>query len=95
MQIGDKTLGLNQEICRRDLRGAAGADTYSIRRGPKTDGPWTTLCDRCVTDVESSWNDPNPATTNKWYRVIPYNLDGVAGTPSQAEQHLESRTRDR
>jgi hypothetical protein len=78
-----------------EWRGSAGADTYSIQRGPKKDGPWITQCDHCATDVDGSWKDPNPGTTDKWYRVIPYSLDGVAGTPSQAEQHLESRTRDR
>ncbi len=78
-----------------EWRGSAGADTYSIQRGPKKDGPWTTLCDRCATDVEGSWNDPSPETTSRWYRVIPYSLDGVPGTPSQAQRHLESYVRDR
>jgi len=80
---------------RVEWRGSAGADTYSIQGGQKEDGPWTTLCDRCATDIDGCWNDPNPGTTNKWYRVIPYNLDGVAGRPSQPVRHLESPMRDR
>ncbi|MBX0326323.1 glycoside hydrolase family 5 protein [Oscillochloris sp. ZM17-4] len=68
-------------------RGVAGADTYSIERataGP--DGPWQVICDRCATDYDTPWSGLPPANGPAWYRVRAYNLDGVAGPYSVAQE---------
>src|SRR5207247_2343649 len=77
-------------------------DMFWCLRGHSTDhgympvpNPAPASYTRSVPDIDGCWNDPNPVTTNKWYRVIPYNLDGVAGRPSQPVRHLESPMRDR
>jgi mannan endo-1,4-beta-mannosidase len=67
-------------------QGSAGAADYSVERGPSTRGPWTTLCRRCVTDRDDGYEDPRPAPSGAWYRVIPYSLDGRPGPPSSALQ---------
>jgi hypothetical protein len=36
-------------------------------------------CDHCVTDLSNGWSEPSAGAC---YRVIPFNLDGVAGTAS-------------
>ena len=60
-------------------QGSAGAAVYSIEHASTPGGPWTTVCDRCVTDLSNGW----PQTTRSgWYRVIPYNLGGVPGPAS-------------
>lgn len=64
-------------------RGAAGGDTYTIERAPSASGPWNSLCDRCVTDNSPPWADNDPLASTTWYRVTAYNLDGVAGPPSE------------
>jgi hypothetical protein len=66
-------------------RGSAGAASYSIDRAPTAQGPWTTVCRRCVTD--DSYGYP---AENGWYRVIPYNLDARAGPASRPRQALPS-----
>lgn len=61
-------------------RGTAVGDTYSIERstgGPS--GPWTTVCDRCVTDNGAPWTDKVQPSGALWYRMRAYNLAGVAG----------------
>jgi mannan endo-1,4-beta-mannosidase len=65
-------------------RGAAGARDYSVQRAPTARGPWTTLCTRCVTDLDDGFVDGRPRPGRSWYRVIPYNLDGRAGPASKA-----------
>lgn len=60
-------------------QGSAGAAVYSIEHAGTEAGPWTIVCDHCVTDLSNGW----PTTgQGGWYRVIPYNLDGVAGPAS-------------
>jgi hypothetical protein len=63
-------------------RGSAGAVNYSIQRGAGPGGPWATVCNRCVTDSSDGWADPSAGPATAWYRVVPYNLDGKAGPPS-------------
>ncbi len=64
-------------------QGSAGAADYSIQRGAASRGPWRTVCSRCVTDSSNGYLDRRPAARERWYRVIPYNLDGNAGPPSR------------
>jgi hypothetical protein len=59
--------------------GSAGAAAYSIQRGTRRTGPWTTVCRRCVTDRSDGYLTRGPAA---WYRVIGYNLDGAPSRPS-------------
>ena len=61
-------------------QGSAGAADYSVQHASTKHGPWTTVCNHCVTDMSNGW----PQTTRGgWYRVIPYNLDGVTGPASR------------
>jgi hypothetical protein len=60
-------------------RGSAGARNYSIQRAPAARGPWTTICNHCVTDSTDGYVDTTAGTSAPWYRVIPYNLDGKQG----------------
>jgi hypothetical protein len=62
-------------------RGVAGAAVYSIARSPdiSVGGSWTTLCDKCVTDAQSVWQDPSPPSTPVWYRILPYNANDHSG----------------
>jgi hypothetical protein len=64
-------------------RGSAGAKNYSVQRASALNGPWTTLCRRCVTDSSDGWSDPSARPVRGWYRVVPYNLDGRAGPASR------------
>ncbi len=61
-------------------RGAPLGDTYSIERstgGPN--GPWTVVCNQCVTDYNGSWTDSTQPASSVWYRMRAYNRAGVAG----------------
>jgi len=62
------------------FEGSAGAGSYSVQT--LLDGHWTTPCRRCSTDNDDGWRSgsSHPAC----YRVIAYNLGGVAGPPSAA-----------
>ena len=62
-------------------RGAAGATVYSIARSQNISlgGSWTTLCDKCVTDAQGSWQDPSPLNTPVWYRILPFNANDHSG----------------
>lgn len=64
-------------------RGSAGAVTYSIQRQARGSQTWETICDKCVTDADSPWMDLTASFlgANK-YRLIGYNIDGVASAPS-------------
>lgn len=66
-------------------RGSAGAVSYSIERQDTPGAEWKTICDKCATDAETPWIDPQPGpgifTTR--YRVIAYNADGKASAPSE------------
>ena len=64
-------------------QGSAGAQSYSVQRAPRAGGPWTTLCDRCATDLDDGYVDLSPAAKDSRYRVVPYNLDGRAGRASR------------
>lgn len=60
-------------------RGVTGADKYDVERstaGPG--GPWTLICDKAATDLDTPWQDVNRPAGTVWYRVKAYNLDGVA-----------------
>jgi hypothetical protein len=61
-------------------QGSAGAKDYSIERAARANGPWKTICSRCVTDAGNGF----AAASGAWYRVIPYNLDGKRGPASRA-----------
>jgi mannan endo-1,4-beta-mannosidase len=63
-------------------QGSAGANSYSVQRAASTGGPWTTLCTRCVTDQADGYLDSSAGAEGSWYRVIPSNLDGRPGPPS-------------
>jgi hypothetical protein len=62
------------------IRGAAGAHTYSVERGTSSTGPWTNVCDKC-TSAMNSWTDPTyPGSgVTVWYRAQGHNGDGVGG----------------
>jgi mannan endo-1,4-beta-mannosidase len=62
-------------------QGSAGATRYSIQRAPAAAGPWRTICSRCVTDSSNGYAERARAG-NRWYRVVPYNLDGKPGRAS-------------
>jgi hypothetical protein len=68
-------------------RGTAIAASYTVERATvSANGPWTITCDQCATDNNTPWIDPTPAAGPLWYRVIAYNLSGVAGNPSNSYQ---------
>ncbi len=68
-------------------RGAAKASSYSIERSTiSANGPWTVICNQCATDESIPWVDTTPPAGMLWYRVIAYNLAGVAGRPSNSYQ---------
>jgi mannan endo-1,4-beta-mannosidase len=64
-------------------RGAPGALYYSIQRSPDPteSGSWKTVCERCVSDTSPRWTDPEKPG-NAWYRLVPFNMNGHAGIPS-------------
>jgi mannan endo-1,4-beta-mannosidase len=64
-------------------QGAAGARRYSVERAATVAGPWTTVCERCVTDLDDGFSDFGSGSERAWYRVVPYNLDGKPGRPSR------------
>ena len=70
---------ITQSAARLYWEGSAGAKDYSVQHGAGPHGPWVTVCSRCVTDHVDGYRITEPG----WYRVIPYNLDGKAGTPSR------------
>jgi hypothetical protein len=63
-------------------QGSVGAKDYSVQRARAAGGPWTTICRRCVTDVDDGYADVSPGAEGSWYRVVPYNLDGKSGPAS-------------
>ena len=63
-------------------QGSAGAKDYSVQRATGAAGPWTTVCKRCVTDLDDGYVDLSSRARSGWYRVIPYNLDGKPGRAS-------------
>jgi mannan endo-1,4-beta-mannosidase len=61
-------------------RGASLADTYSIERSTwGANGPWTVVCNQCVTDYSGPWTDATQPPGSVWYRMRAYNRVGVAG----------------
>ncbi len=68
-------------------RGTAVAASYTIERSTSSaNGPWTVICDKCATDMSTPWSYPTTPAGALWYRVIPYNLSGVAGKPTSPYQ---------
>ncbi len=68
-------------------RGTALSASYTIERSTvSTTGPWTVICDQCATDTGTPWMDTTTPAGNLWYRVIAYNIAGVAGKPSNSYQ---------
>lgn len=58
-------------------RGTAGAYTYTIERSTAgVNGPWTVICNRCVTDNNSPWIDASRPQGNVWYRVKAFSVSG-------------------
>jgi len=63
-------------------RGSGAARNYSIQRAPAATGPWTTICNHCVTDSSDGFVDLSVPAGVRWYRVVPYSLDGRQGQVS-------------
>lgn len=70
-------------------RGVAGALKYSVERTNDViaGGSWQTLCDQCVGNAETAWQDKSVPTGSVWYRVTPYNANLHAGLPSDPAQN--------
>ncbi|WP_327009924.1 cellulase family glycosylhydrolase [Dactylosporangium sp. NBC_01737] len=64
-------------------RGAAGAAGYRVERARHERGPWTAAHEGLLTDRDTPWTDPVPPG-DVWYRVVPVDRSGRAGTPSSA-----------
>jgi hypothetical protein len=63
--------------------GSAGADRYSVESAPTGNGPWRTLCDRCIHTLNEALSfTVTPGPNDVLFRVIPFTCDGVAGRPS-------------
>ncbi len=80
-------------------RGATLSYRYSIERSTAgSSGPWTVVCDRCVSDVDGRWVDTTkPADRTVYYRMRGYNIDDVAGSYSAAyiaAQRIATRVDD-
>ena len=76
--------GLNDLLA---WRGTAVAASYTIERSTSgANGPWIVICDKCATDTSTPWTDTMTPEGAVWYRVIAYNLAGVAGRPSSPYQ---------
>jgi hypothetical protein len=68
-------------------RGTALAASYTIERSTSgANGPWTVICDKCVSDMSTPWVDATTPAGALWYRVIAYNIAGLAGRPSSPYQ---------
>ncbi len=65
-------------------RGSAGSVTYDVERADTQNGPWKRICVQCVDDSVEAWHVAAPAMG--WYRITPYNLDGIAGSPSSPHE---------
>lgn len=73
-------------------RGATLGVSYTVERSTMgADGPWRIICDRCATDTNTPWKDTTAPVGALWYRVIAYNLSGVAGRPSRPYQAESGR----
>jgi len=68
-------------------RGAAGAANYTVESSPSNSGPWTSICEKCITDNETPFLSQY-IIKNLWYRVKGINLDGVSGPYTTVEQCL-------
>ena len=73
---------ITSAVTRLYWEGSAGAKNYSVQRAGRPQGPWTTICKRCVSDTDNGYLLPQRG----WYRVIPYNLDGKPGPASRARK---------
>lgn len=68
-------------------QGTTVAASYTVQSSTSSsNGPWSTICNQCVTDAETPWIDKLAPTGPLWYRVIAYNLSGVPGQPSNIYQ---------
>jgi mannan endo-1,4-beta-mannosidase len=65
-------------------RGSAGAVKYTIERKDNDAAPWKVTCDKCATDSDTPWIDPDPAPgiLGGKYRVTAWNADGKPSAPS-------------
>ncbi|MGI4828888.1 MAG: hypothetical protein ACRYFU_11970 [Janthinobacterium lividum] len=64
-------------------RGSAGATRYSVERFDPASKQWKLICDKCATDSDDPWADPQ-GTFGQQYRVTAFNADGVASATSGA-----------
>jgi len=64
-------------------RGSAGATRYTVERYDAATKTWQTICDKCATDADDPWADPQ-ATMGAHYRVTAFNADDVASPTSSA-----------
>ncbi len=68
-------------------RGASLGASYSVDCSTVSNsGPWTTVCNQCATDYTTPWTDSTQPSGTVWYRVVGYNLSGVAGAYSPVFQ---------
>ncbi|GAC1504350.1 MAG: hypothetical protein NVS2B12_16950 [Ktedonobacteraceae bacterium] len=64
-------------------RGATLGDTYAIERSTISGvGPWTLVCNRCVTDYNPPFLDTTQPAMPTWYRIRAYNRVGLPGNYS-------------
>ena len=64
-------------------RGAPLGDTYSVERSAVSgEGPWTVICDRCITDYSTPFIDTAQPQIPLWYRIRAYNRVGIPGNYS-------------
>ena len=63
-------------------RGSAGAIRYSIERYDAAAKTWKTVCDKCATDADDPWADPQGGMGAR-YRITAFNADGVASATSR------------
>ena len=61
-------------------RGAFGAAKYTVERSTQgANGPWTVICDRCATDLNTPWVDKGKPAGPVWYRIKAYSVLEVPG----------------
>jgi len=62
-------------------RGSVGAANYTVEISASTTGPWTVLCNQCVSDYNLPWSNQR-IVANQYYRVRPFSVNNQAGKDS-------------